>query len=131
MNEPGYKLRREALLSLNEMPPQAQGAVFAKLSELLGSGLGFAENPEAHLISTDEPLYLIRVGDDIRVSLLVRTGEPIEVVSTQWYGPELMAWAREQLDEQEIVAAMREVEETGGFALEDFIGELEERALYG
>ena len=42
--------------------------------------------------------------------------------------PELMEWARSQINEEEIAAALREVEETGGLELKDFICELEEEA---
>ncbi len=40
--------------------------------------------------------------------------------------PELLEWARRQFSEEEIVAGLREVRETGGLELRDFIHELEQ-----
>jgi hypothetical protein len=42
--------------------------------------------------------------------------------------PELLVWARQNTNEEEIIAAMREVEETGGLEFRDFIDELEKAA---
>lgn len=42
--------------------------------------------------------------------------------------PEVRAWALEQFSEEEIVAGLREVRETGGLELSDFIHELEQIA---
>jgi hypothetical protein len=39
--------------------------------------------------------------------------------------PELLQWALEQINEEEIVAGIREIRETGGFQFNDFIDELE------
>jgi hypothetical protein len=41
---------------------------------------------------------------------------------------EFLAWARETVDEAEIVAGLKEVRETGGLGLADFIGEIEQEA---
>jgi hypothetical protein len=41
--------------------------------------------------------------------------------------PELVEWARQTLDKEEFLAEIREIEATGGLALEDFIAELEAR----
>jgi hypothetical protein len=41
--------------------------------------------------------------------------------------PDLLAWARQTFDEEEFMAGLREVRETGGVRLEDFLGEIEER----
>ena len=49
-------------------------------------------------------------------------GSPYEKVP-----PEVRAWALEQFSEEEIVAGLREVRETGGLELSDFIDELEPR----
>lgn len=40
--------------------------------------------------------------------------------------PDLLAWARQTFDEAEYLAGVREIEQTGGLQLEDFIGEIEE-----
>jgi hypothetical protein len=40
--------------------------------------------------------------------------------------PELLEWARQTFDEEEFRAGMREIEETGGLELKDFIQELEQ-----
>lgn len=40
--------------------------------------------------------------------------------------PEILAWARQQFTEEEIVAGLRDIRETGGLELGDFIHELEE-----
>jgi hypothetical protein len=42
--------------------------------------------------------------------------------------PDLLAWARQTFDEQEFMAGVREIRETGGVRFEDFIGEIEQRA---
>ncbi len=42
--------------------------------------------------------------------------------------PEILAWARQTFDEAEFLAAIREIEVTGGVHLEDFLTELEARA---
>jgi hypothetical protein len=42
--------------------------------------------------------------------------------------PDLLAWARQTVDEAEFLAHLREIEVTGGVQLEDFIAELEARA---
>jgi len=41
---------------------------------------------------------------------------------------EFLEWARSQTNEEEIIAGMREIEETGGLELKDFIHELEQDA---
>ena len=42
--------------------------------------------------------------------------------------PEMLAWARQTFDEDEFLADIREIEETGGLRLEDFLPEVEARA---
>ena len=42
--------------------------------------------------------------------------------------PELLEWARSQINEEEIVAGLREFRTTGGLELSDFINELEQEA---
>jgi hypothetical protein len=42
--------------------------------------------------------------------------------------PELLDWARRQFSEEEIVAGIREIRETGGLEFRDFIEELEKAA---
>jgi len=39
-----------------------------------------------------------------------------------------MEWARRQFSEEEIVAGLREIRQTGGLELRDFVQELEEAA---
>ena len=39
--------------------------------------------------------------------------------------PALLEWARRTIDEEEIAARIREIEETGGYRLEDIIKEIE------
>ncbi len=39
--------------------------------------------------------------------------------------PELLEWARSEVNVQQILAAVAEVERTGGYQLKDFIHELE------
>jgi hypothetical protein len=43
------------------------------------------------------------------------------------FPPEILAWARQTLDEEEFLAHIREMDATGGLRLEDFIAELEAR----
>lgn len=42
--------------------------------------------------------------------------------------PDLLEWARRQFNEEEIVAGLHEIKETGGLELRDFIHELEQAA---
>jgi hypothetical protein len=42
--------------------------------------------------------------------------------------PEVMEWARQQFNEEEFIADLREIEQTGGLELQDFIRELVEEA---
>ncbi len=43
--------------------------------------------------------------------------------------PEFLAWACQGLNEEEIVAGMREIRATGGLQLADFIQEIEQEAI--
>ena len=45
--------------------------------------------------------------------------------------PELLEWARKQLNEEEIVVGLREIRQTGGLELQDFIHDLERAAGRG
>jgi hypothetical protein len=45
--------------------------------------------------------------------------------------PDLLAWARQTFDEEEFMAGVREIRETGGLRFEDFIGEIEQRVRAG
>lgn len=45
--------------------------------------------------------------------------------------PELQKWAREQFNEEEIAAGIREIRENGGIEFRDFVGELEKAADVG
>lgn len=40
--------------------------------------------------------------------------------------PEILNWARQNFNEEEILAGIREIEETGGLELKDIIHELEQ-----
>jgi hypothetical protein len=51
-----------------------------------------------------------------------------EPVPRESIPPEILAWARQTLDEEEFLAHVREIEATGGLRLEDFIAEVEARA---
>jgi hypothetical protein len=42
--------------------------------------------------------------------------------------PEIMEWVRQQINEEDIVAGLHEIRETGGLELRDFIDELEKAA---
>jgi hypothetical protein len=42
--------------------------------------------------------------------------------------PEVLEWERQQVNEEEIVAGLREIEQTGGLELRDFLHELEQAA---
>jgi hypothetical protein len=44
---------------------------------------------------------------------------------------DVLAWARQQFTEEEIVAGLRELRATGGLELSEFIGELEQEAKPG
>jgi hypothetical protein len=45
--------------------------------------------------------------------------------------PDLLEWARQTVNEEDILADLREIEETGGFELKDFIDEIRARATPG
>ena len=53
---------------------------------------------------------------------------PSEPFPRQTIPPEILEWARQTFDEEEFLRQVREIEATGGLALEDFIAELEARA---
>jgi hypothetical protein len=42
--------------------------------------------------------------------------------------PDVIEWALSQINEEEIAAALREIQETGGYELSDFIRDLERAA---
>jgi hypothetical protein len=42
---------------------------------------------------------------------------------------ELLEWARQQFDEEETTAGIREIRETGGLALDEFFDGLQEAAI--
>lgn len=56
------------------------------------------------------------------------TPEPTPPFKTDPIPPELLAWARQTFDEADFLAQVREIRETGGFVLDDFIAEVEARA---
>jgi hypothetical protein len=45
--------------------------------------------------------------------------------------PDLLAWLRQTINEEEILKDLEEVKRTGGVELKDFIDEIERRALGG
>jgi hypothetical protein len=44
----------------------------------------------------------------------------------KYHTPEFLEWARQSINEEEILAAFREIQATGGLELKDFIHELEQ-----
>jgi hypothetical protein len=54
--------------------------------------------------------------------------DPSEPFPREKIPPEILEWARQTLDETEVLAHIREIEATGGVQLEDFLAELEARA---
>ncbi len=61
-------------------------------------------------------------------------GRPLESPAAQTNGAaqkvpqDILDWARGQFNEEEFVAGLREIRETGGLELKDFIHELEQEA---
>jgi hypothetical protein len=53
---------------------------------------------------------------------------PSREIQRSEISPEILQWARQQFTEEEIVAGLRELRETGGLELRDFLHELEEIA---
>jgi hypothetical protein len=49
--------------------------------------------------------------------------------SSEKLSPELKEWARQHFSEDEFLAGLREIQETGGLELKDFIQELEQEAV--
>jgi hypothetical protein len=45
--------------------------------------------------------------------------------------PDLLEWARQTFNEEEFLAGVREIEQTGGVKLEEFIAEIEQRIRRG
>ena len=43
--------------------------------------------------------------------------------------PEILVWANQHFNEEEALAGLRQIQETGGFELKDFIQDLERAAL--
>ncbi|SRR5260370_38526098 len=60
-------------------------------------------------------------------SMKDRVNEQFSVESSN-LSPEILDWARQQSSEEEIVAGLREIRQTGGLELKDFIHELEQAA---
>ncbi len=54
---------------------------------------------------------------------------PSEPFPREAISPELLEWARQTFDEEEFLAQVQEIETTGGLHLENFIAEVEARAL--
>jgi hypothetical protein len=58
---------------------------------------------------------------------------PIPAEAASWaiekVPPHLLEWARQTINEEEILNSIREIEATGGLQLEDFIDEIEKAAL--
>ncbi len=76
-------------------------------------------------------LASVQAIDDEAQRLLALRSSPAPSEITPGTGkltPELLAWARQQFSEEEIVAGLRELRETGGRELGDFIHELEQAA---
>lgn len=79
----------------------------------------------AFLVSACDP----RVRQDLvgelssRVRALLEKGESAAQVS-----PDVLEWARQQFSKEEVIADLREIRETGGLELRDFIHELEQAA---
>ncbi len=61
---------------------------------------------------------------------LVNSGQPnpSEPFPREAIPPEIVEWARQTFDEEEFLAQIREIEESGGLQLDDFIAEIEARA---
>ncbi|MCI0743083.1 MAG: hypothetical protein L0Y72_28980 [Gemmataceae bacterium] len=51
-----------------------------------------------------------------------------EPIPRETIPPEIVEWARQTFDKEEFLKHVREIEETGGLQLENFIAELEARA---
>jgi hypothetical protein len=54
---------------------------------------------------------------------------PSEPFPREKIPPELLEWARQTFDEEDFLAQVREIDTTGGLKLDDFIAEVEARAL--
>jgi hypothetical protein len=55
---------------------------------------------------------------------LMPPAQPVPMASAN-VSPEVLEWARHQYTDEEIMAGIREIQETGGLELRDFIHELE------
>jgi hypothetical protein len=53
---------------------------------------------------------------------------PSESFPRETIPPEILEWARQTFDKEEFLTQLREIEETGGLQLEEFLAELEARA---
>jgi hypothetical protein len=76
-------------------------------------------------------------GHDMKNGTVLQGGCPVEKAAVPpevhcWIiertPPDLLAWARQTFNEEEHMAGVREIEQTGGLKFEDFIDEIERRA---
>jgi hypothetical protein len=61
---------------------------------------------------------------DILAFLSAKTLTRLENGATAIFTPDFLEWARTQYSDEEIIAGIREVQETGGLELKDFIQEI-------
>jgi hypothetical protein len=57
-----------------------------------------------------------------------RRAAPPELLPSGKLSPEFLEWARQHFNMEEFLADVRDIEETGGLELKDFIRELEQEA---
>ena len=73
-----------------------------------------------------------RARQDILAHVSARTRAFLGDANGEWVrpklDPDLLEWARSQINEEDILTQLREVQATGGLELKDFIHELEQEA---
>ncbi len=70
-----YTLHRRAMMTLQQLPEDEQAAVRERLATL-----GDVPSAGIKKIAADQPLYLLRINDNLRVILRAVAGQPPEIL---------------------------------------------------
>lgn len=97
----------------------------ARLDSVQKNGAGGAEHQKIDALGADLAAVLIGISEE-------RLWESAPTVNGDVKGfsdvtPEIRAWAAQQFSDEELLAGLREIEETGGLEFHEFVHELEPR----
>jgi hypothetical protein len=119
-----------ALLIVDELAPSSRqklyASLFAALQHLADAGLFNGEEEKVHMpVAGDSGrIRPSCLGADLSQIL----AEAISRSRSTTLTPEVITWARAQFRDEEIAAELREIRQTGGLELRDFIHELDRPA---